>query len=271
VAVGPYRILGVLGQGGFATTYLARRGVTGREVAVKVLHPHRLRDPEFTKRFAQEARLGAILDHPNLVRLVDPGPPEGASWIALEYVPGQTLEARLKDGPPFPVQEAVEIALGIAKAMAYAHAHGVAHRDLKPGNVILSAQGPKVMDLGIARDLDAHALTTTYAFMGTPLYAAPEAQLQSKAGPAGDRYSLGVILFEMLTGAPPFHGETPFAILDQHRQAPVPSLPSALAVPPELARLLRRLLDKEPEQRPEDGELVAKLESILGPLTLPRN
>lgn len=260
--IGPYRILQILGHGGFATTYLARHGATGQEVALKVLHPHRLRDPDFVKRFAREARLGALLNHPSLVRLLDPGPPEGTSWIALEYVPGPTLALRLQEGGPLPLEEAIEIALSIAKAMAYAHAHGVVHRDLKPANIILGPRGPKVMDLGIARELDTHAMTTTYAFMGTPLYAAPEAQLVTKAGPAADRYSLGVILFELLAGVPPYRGETPFAILDQHRSAPVPDLAGVREVPMALARLLRRLLDKDPEQRPEDGELVAKLERL---------
>jgi tRNA A-37 threonylcarbamoyl transferase component Bud32 len=264
-AFGPYQALRILGHGGFATTYLARHATTGQEVALKVLHPHRLRDPEFTKRFAQEARLGALLDHPYLVRLLDPGAPEGTSWIALEYVAGPTLEEHLKARGPLPVEESIQIALCVAQAIAYAHAHGVVHRDLKPGNIILGAQGPKVMDLGIARELDTHTMTTTYAFLGTPMYAAPEAQLVARAGPAADRYSLGVILFEMLAGAPPFSGPTPFAILDRHRSAPVPELPAALEVPAALARLLRRLLDKDPEQRPEDGELVAKLQRIQDP------
>ena len=262
-SIGPYQILRRLGYGGFATTYLAHHLDTGQEVALKVLHPHRLLDPEFTRRFAQEARLGALLDHPSLVRLLDPGPAESKGWIALEYVAGPTLAERLREqGGPLPLAEAIETALTIAKAMAYAHAHGVIHRDLKPGNIILGEDGPKVMDLGIAREMDSQAVTTTYAFMGTPLYAAPEAQLVAQAGPAADRYSLGVILYEMLAGAPPYAGKTPFAILEQHRQAPVPDITEIRPVAPELARLLGRMLAKDPEKRPEDGELVAKLERL---------
>jgi len=264
--VGPYHILRILGQGGFATTYLARHGGTGREVALKVLHAHRRHDPDFTRRFTQEARLGTLLDHPRLVRLLDPGPEDGATWIAMEYVPGPTLQAWLAEHGPLPVAEAVTIALAVAEAMAYAHTRGVVHRDLKPGNVIMGARGPMVMDLGIARDLGSSDLTTTFSFLGTPQYAPPEAQLLAKAGPPSDRYSLGVILFEMLAGHPPFTGETPFAILDQHRSAPAPDLQG---VPPELALLVRRLLHKDPESRPEDGELLAKLRAILDGLRTP--
>jgi predicted Ser/Thr protein kinase len=260
--IGPYQVLRLLGHGGFATTYLARHSASGQEVAVKVLHPHRLRDPDFRRRFALEAKLGAMLDHPRLVRLLDPGPAEGGAWLAMEYVPGPTLQDWLKQHGALPVAEAVAIALGIAEAMAYAHSHGVVHRDLKPGNVILAKAGVKVMDLGIARDMDAPTVTTTYAFLGTPLYGAPEAQLLARAGPAVDRYSLGAILFEMLAGRPPYAGETPFAIMEQHRAAPVPDITDLRELPPDLARLLMRLLAKDPEQRPEDGELVARLKRI---------
>jgi len=258
--LGPYHILRPLGHGAFATTYLARHRDTEREVALKVLHPHLAHDPESRRRFSQEAQLGASLGHPRLAAVLDPGSGSELGWIAMEYVAGPTLEAWLKQRGRLPQREAVAIALAIAEVMVYAHARGVVHRDLKPANIILGAQGPKVMDLGIARELDSSGLTTTHGFLGTPLYAAPEAQLHGQAGPAADRYSLGVMLFEMLAGWPPFQGQTPFAILDQHSRAPVPDLRTLAQVPPDLARLVERLLEKEPEQRPEDGELVAKLE-----------
>jgi hypothetical protein len=261
--IGPYRVLRLLGHGGFASTYLARHPDTGQEVAVKVLHPHRSQDPDLRRRFGLEAKLGELLDHPNLVRRVSPSDGETPTWIAFEYVPGPTLAAYLEAHAPLPLPEALGIALGVARAIAYAHARGVVHRDLKPANVILGPLGPKVTDLGIARDLDAASLTTTLSFLGTPRYAAPEAQMLTSAGPAADRYSLGVMLFEILTGRPPFQGETPFAIMDQHRSAPVPDLQAWRSVPPALARLVERLLEKRPELRPEDGELVTKLQDLL--------
>jgi serine/threonine-protein kinase len=247
-----------LGCGSFATTYLARHGGTGREVALKLLHPHRLQDPEFCRRFVREARVGARLDHPGLVAVLEAEP----SWIAMEYVAGPTLAARLQEAGVMTVAEATGIALGIAEAMAYAHAHGVVHRDLKPANVILARTGPKVADLGIVRELDAAGQTTTLAFLGTPLYAAPEAQARSGSGPPADGYSLGAILFEMLDGRPPFRGETPFAILEQHRSAPVPDLRLRSGVPPELAGLVEELLAKDPDKRPKDSQVVARLKRI---------
>jgi serine/threonine protein kinase len=257
--VGPYRITRTLGVGAFATTYLAQGKPGGPEVALKVLHPHYLENHEWRRRFGREARLCAALEHPGLVRLVDPGTGEEPAWIAFEYVSGPTLEAYLREQGQLSPAEAAAIALGIAEALAYVHARGVVHRDLKPANVLLCPAGPRVMDLGIARELDADRQTTLGGFLGTPRYAAPEAQFSAGAGPAADRYSLGAMLYEMLAGRPVFTGETAFAILEQHRSAAIPDIQAVRPVPADLARLLGRLLAKEPEQRPEDGELVAKL------------
>lgn len=265
--VGPYRIERLLGRGGFSDTFLARHGESGQEVALKVPHIHRVDDAEFRTRFYQEAQLGARLLHPNLVRILDPGHETGRPYLAMEYLPGQGLHERLGQEGPLPLHEAVTIALGVAEAMAHAHAHGVVHRDLKPGNIMLTAEGPKVMDLGIARIMDAATVTSTYAFLGTPLYAAPEAQFKTHVGPAADRYSLGVILFHMLAGTPPFHGETPFEILNHHRiDLPPELLQLRPEVPPVLSRLVARLLDKEPDQRPDDSEILRVLTEVASAL-----
>lgn len=263
--VGPYRIDRLLGRGGFADTFLAHHGLSGQEVALKVPHLHRSDDPEFRARFHQEARLGALLSHPHLVRILDPGQEGARPYLAMEYLRGQGLDERLGQEGALPLPEALRIARAVAEAMTHAHTHGVVHRDLKPGNVMLTDQGPKVMDLGIARVMDAATVTSTYAFLGTPLYAAPEAQLKTHVGPAADRYSLGVILYHMLTGEPPFMGETPFAILHRHRTE-TPPPPSRLRpeIPPALERLVLRLLDKEPDQRPEDSEILRVLAEADG-------
>jgi hypothetical protein len=266
--LGPYRVERLLGRGGFASTYLARHDLTGERVALKLLHPHRHDDPEFLARFRQEARLGAMLVHPNLVRLVDPGPAAGTPWLAMEYVSGQRLDQKLRAESPLPLPELLAIALEIAQGMASAHSHGIVHRDLKPSNVMLSPEGVKIMDFGISRIMDTETLTTTYAFLGTPLYAAPEAQLKTQVGPAADRYAFGIMLFEMLAGHPPFTGETPFEILDQHRGRAMPNLQALRPdLPPELTSLVTRLCHKAPEDRPEDSEVIHFLERLRAGLS----
>ncbi|GLH68348.1 serine/threonine-protein kinase [Geothrix edaphica] len=262
--LGPYRIERLLGRGGFASTYLAHHITTKTPVALKLLHPYRHDDPEFLRRFRQEAKLGTMLDHPNLVRMLDPGPETGPPWLAMEYVSGRRLDQVLREGGPPSLPAFLRIALQIAGAMAHAHSLGIVHRDLKPGNVIFDGDQAKVMDFGISRIVDSNTLTTTYAFLGTPRYAAPEAQRKAQVGPAADRYAFGIILFEMLAGHPPFDGETPFEILDQHQRTPLPDL-SALRpdVPPELVDLIERLCRKDPDQRPGDEEVIRTLEQFL--------
>jgi len=263
--LGPYRIERLLGRGGFASTYLARHTTTKAPVALKLLHPYRHDDPEFLRRFRQEAKLGAMLDHPNLVRLLDPGPETGPPWLAMEYVSGRRLDQVLQEDGPLALPVFLRIALQIAGAMAHAHSLGIVHRDLKPGNVIFDGDQAKVMDFGISRIVDSNTLTTTYAFLGTPRYAAPEAQRKVQVGPAADRYAFGIILFELLAGHPPFDGETPFEILDKHRRDPLPDL-SVLRpdLPADLVDLVERLCRKDPDQRPGDDEVLSVLTGLAG-------
>ena len=256
---GPYLIRHELGRGGCATAHLGVHRATGEEVAIKVPHPHLSQDAGFRERFRREASLGARLDHPRIVRILDPGPAEGDPWLAMAFIKGRTLEAHLAQASPLSVDEAVSIALDIAEAMAYAHGRSVVHRDLKPGNIMLNEDGATVMDFGVARILDA-ALTTSTLFIGTPIYSAPESVATPQVGPPADRYALGIMLFEMLMGHPPFEGPSPFLILDAHRSKPLPPLADGL--PPRLVRLVERLCAKHPEERPEDGETLA----ILGEL-----
>jgi serine/threonine-protein kinase len=208
--------------------------------------------------------LGSLLNHPNLVPLVDTGPDSGTPWLAMEYVDGQRMDEYLRLHGPLPVPEVIRIARASAAAMAHAHAHGVVHRDLKPGNVMLLEGEVKVMDFGIARTLDSETLTTTYAFLGTPLYAAPEVQFKTQVGAAADCYSLGIMLFEMLAGRAPFRGETPFEILDQHRSAPLPDLRALRPdVPEGLVAAIERLCAKKPEERLEEVALVEILDGLI--------
>jgi serine/threonine-protein kinase len=262
--IGPYRILEPLGWGGFATTYLAEREGAGERVVLKALHPYRLQDPEFVARFRQEAQVGALLDHPNIVRLVDAGPESGPPWLAMAYVTGEPLDRRLLAGP-MALPELLTVASAVAAALAYAHGRQVVHRDLRPGNILLAMDGARVKGFGVARLLDAAALTATYSFMGSPAYAAPECRLKSQVDAAADRYSFGIILFEMLTGRQPFPGRTPFEIMDRHRDAPLPDPRQLRPEAPEaLIALIERLCAKDPGQRPGDAEVTEVLARLRG-------
>jgi serine/threonine-protein kinase len=181
----------------------------------------------------------------------------------MEYVEGQRLDVFLKERNPLALPVVVDLARQVASAMAHAHTRGVIHRDLKPGNILVVEGRVKVMDFGIARIMDSATLTTTYAFLGTPSYAAPELQLKTQVGPAADRYAFGIMLFEMIAGDLPFHGETPFEILDQHRAAELPDLQTLRPeAPPALVDLVTRLTRKAPGERPEDEAILATLQDL---------
>lgn len=261
--LGPYTLERILGHGGFATTYAGIRKADGQKVAVKVPHPHLLRDAGAMNRFRQEAQLGVRLEHPAIVHTVDPGLEAGLPWIAMELAPGETLHDLLARNGALDLKTAVQLGLEMAQALAHAHGKGIVHRDLKPANVMVHKGHAKVMDFGIARVLDSVGLTTSAMFMGTPAYAAPESMGLTKVGPAADRYALGLLLYEMLAGKPPFYSENAMAMLDMHRSAEFPNLAlRRRETPPRLVRLIERLAAKLPEDRPEDPEVVEILTEV---------
>ncbi|HJW31906.1 MAG TPA: serine/threonine-protein kinase [Holophagaceae bacterium] len=262
-SAGPWNLTRELGRGATCITYLGIHRGDHRPAAVKVPYPHLHLDAEFLARFRQEARLGQRLDHPGVVRIVDPGPEEGIPWLALEFVEGEGLDRHLQRKGRLAIAEVIDLGLDMAQALAYAHAHGVIHRDLKPANVMLSSGRAKVVDFGIARVVDATAMTATQAFLGTPLYASPEALLGSRVDGAADRYALGIVLFELLTGQPPFQGPHGLAVLEKHRSQPLPDLREGRSdIPPALAALVQRLGAKDPAHRPTDEALVAELQVL---------
>jgi hypothetical protein len=264
--VGPYQVDRLLGRGGFASTYLAHRKHDHRPVALKILHAFRQDDPEYLGRFQQEARLGTLLDHPNIVRLLDPAPQSDPPYLVMEFVEGQRLDLYLKDHGQLAMEQVIDLGQQVASAMAHAHARGVIHRDLKPGNLMIRDGQVKVMDFGISRIVDADTLSTTYAFLGTPLYAAPELQTRTQVEAAADRYSLGIMLFEWIAGRPPFQGETPFAIMDQHRRGELPDLKALRPRTPQaLVDLVQALTRKDPGQRPDDPEILTVLAALATP------
>jgi serine/threonine-protein kinase len=260
---GRYRVLSRLGSGGMADVYLTHDELLGREVAVKVLHHHFAEDQEFVERFRREASSAAALSHPNIVAIFDRGEWNGTYYIAMEYIAGRSLKQIVRETGPFDPASAIEIVIQILRAARFAHRRGVIHRDLKPHNVILDEDGrARVTDFGIAR-AGASDMTLTGSIMGTAQYLSPEQAQGYAVSAASDIYSVGVILYELLTGVVPFEGETAVAIAFKQVSA-VPRPPSELnpALPASLDAVVLRALAKEPIERyADDDELIAALEA----------
>lgn len=250
--IGPYRILEPLGQGGMAMVFKAYHAALDRYVALKVLHPALLEDPNFLARFRREARVVAKLDHPNIVPIYDFNEHQGRPYLVMKYIEGETLKARLKRGRLSP-EEIRAVVEAVGSALAYAHRQGVLHRDIKPSNVLLSQDGRIYLsDFGLARMAAAGESTlSSDMIMGTPQYISPEQAMGKKDLDARtDIYSFGVMLYEMLVGRVPFLADTPYSIIHDHIYAPLPR-PRDLnpQVPESMERVLLKALAKDPEER----------------------
>jgi eukaryotic-like serine/threonine-protein kinase len=257
---GRYSRLGRLGGGGMGEVYLAHDALLGREVALKVLRETYAGSAEFVERFRREAQHAAALAHPNIVQVYDAGETaDGEPYMAMEHMPGGTLRDRLLERGALPPGTAAAVALQIAEALSAAHRHGVIHRDIKPENVLVTQNGDvKVADFGIAKAADATAMTRTSLVLGTVRYLSPEQAMGEAVGSASDLYSLGVVLYEMLTGEVPFQAEGPIAIAMKHvSQEPAPLWELAPEVPAFLNAVTLKLLEKDPEKRYESAEEVA--------------
>jgi tRNA A-37 threonylcarbamoyl transferase component Bud32 len=268
-----YTLLEVLGDGGMARVYQARDDVLGRDVALKILKERYADDENFVERFRREATSAASLNHPGVVQVYDQGRSEdGAYYMAMEYVPGGTLKERIAQKGSLHPREAVVAASRVAEALAEAHRGGRVHRDVKPQNVLLTASGDaKVADFGIARAASEKTMTETDVVLGTAAYMSPEQVGGERVGPQSDLYSLGVVLYEMLTGALPLRGDDPIATAMKHINQPAPHPRDANPVVPEvLDALVVRLLSKDPQERyPGAAELAEDLRRIrdgLSPL-----
>ena len=239
-----------LGSGGMADVYLAEDQELGRRVALKLLDERHAADEQFVERFRREAQSAAGLSHPNIVSIFDRGYAEGTYYIAMEYLDGRTLKELLVRNGPTPIPIAIDYARQILSALAFAHRNGIVHRDIKPHNIIVGSDGRlKVTDFGIARS-GTSQMTEAGSIVGTAQYLSPEQARGAAVDPRSDLYSLGIVLYEMLTGKVPFTGETPVEIAMKHLSQ-VPEPPSALRkdVPHDLDAVVMRALAKDPEQR----------------------
>lgn len=270
--IGRYEVQGRLGEGAMADVHRAHDPGIGRTVAIKVLKPEYARDPEIGRRFVREARAAGALNHPNIATVYDVGEADGVAYLAMELVDGRPLDAVIEAGGRMPPERVLPLARQLADALAYAHRAGVVHRDVKPSNILLSADGrtPKLLDFGVARlgDADPASLGKTQVgqLIGTPRYMSPEQALGLPVDGRADLFSLGVVLYEMLTGKVAFPGTSLATLAIQIAQDRVePVGRTASDCPPGLGFIINKLLAKKPEARFPNGEaLVAAIDREIG-------
>lgn len=257
-----YTILEHIGGGGMADVYRAHDKLLDRSVAVKVLRPQFTNDDEFVTRFRREAQAAARLSHPNIVNMYDVGRDEDTDYIVMEYISGETLKEKIQREGPLPVELAVRIAIEIAEALEHAHQNNLIHCDIKPHNILVTRSGRiKVTDFGIARAVTSATMTHTGTIIGSVHYFSPEQAKGGAIGAKSDIYSLGVVLYEMLTGEVPFTGETPVSIALKHLQEEPKALHELNSgVPPLAEAVVLKAMAKEPEGRFESStEMIADL------------
>ena len=264
VLSGRYVLEEKIGSGGMAEVYRAHDHLLDRTVAVKILHAAYKNDLEFIERFHREAKAAAGLSHPNIVSIFDVGVDGDDHFIVMEYVPGSTLKERIKSEAPLDIALAVRIAKDIAGGLASAHANNIVHCDIKPHNILMTEDNrAKIGDFGIARAVTESTMTYSGSVMGSVHYFSPEQARGSMITPKSDVYSLGIVLYEMLTGRLPFNGENPVSIAMKHvEEEPVP--PTALRhdIPPMLEAIVLRAMNKNPDVRPTSAEMVRELSVV---------
>ena len=263
---GRYRLDAQVGTGGMSTVYRAFDSTLERRVAIKLMHRDIAADSDQLERFRREARAVAQLSHPHIVGVIDAGEEDGRPYIVFEYVEGETLKDRIRRLSRLPVDEAIAYAIEIARALGAAHARGIVHRDVKPQNVLVDEEGSaKVTDFGIARSMDDSGLTAEGRVLGTTDYVSPEQALGHDVNGQSDLYSLGIVLYEMLTGDVPFHGENQVSVAMKHVREDLPDVKKRRpAITAGLASILDRMTCKDLRKRYTDAlTLQADLEEAL--------
>jgi serine/threonine-protein kinase len=266
---GRYEVEELVGHGGMSSVYKARDVLLERHVALKILHEQYSADEGFVERFKREARSVAQLQHPNIVTVIDRGEEDGRQYIVFEYVAGENLKEHVVRKGRLDVREALEIALEVARGLAFAHEQGLVHRDVKPQNILLNGDGrAKVTDFGIARTIDVDGMTQTGTVLGTSNYIAPEQASGKRVDAHSDVYALGAVLYELLAGDVPFPGESFVVVAMKHMHEPAPNVLDVRGdVPLRVAAAVDRALEKDPEQRfPTMDAFAAELEACLAEL-----
>jgi eukaryotic-like serine/threonine-protein kinase len=255
-----YRLLDVVGEGGMAVVYRARDELLDRDVAVKVLRPQFGVDEDFVRRFRQEARSAASLAHPNIAPVFDSGVDGELQFIVMQLVEGPDLEKVLAERGRLPVSEALRITMAVAEALQAAHDRGIIHRDVKPGNILLTPDGSvRVVDFGISRAVSDVSKTVPGVLLGSVQYCSPEHVLGEPVGPPSDIYSLGIVLYELLTGVRPFDGSSPVAVaLERIRRQPRPPSKVVRDLPAGIDKLVMRALARDPDERYPSGRAFAE-------------
>jgi eukaryotic-like serine/threonine-protein kinase len=272
---GRYRLDEVIGRGGMSTVYKAFDTVLERPVAIKLMHREIASDSDQLERFRREARAVAQLNHPHVVSVIDAGEEPlgdeedasaGTPYIVLEFVDGETLKSVIRRDGPLEIPQALAYAIEVGRALGAAHEHQIVHRDVKPQNILIDPEGgAKITDFGIARSLTEEGLTMAGRVLGTTDYVSPEQALGQSVTPQSDLYSLGIVLYEMLTGDVPFHGETPVAVAMKHVREEVPDVQARRPqISAATASVIDRALAKNLSQRyPDASAMVADLEQVL--------
>lgn len=262
-----YRLLELIGEGGMALVYKAEDSLLCRAVAVKILRPQYASDAEFVERFHREAKAAASLAHPNVVNIFDVGREESIDYIVMEYIPGNNLKDVIKQDAPMAVEKALDITRQIGEALHHAHQRNIIHRDIKPHNILVTPEGQiKVTDFGIARAISASSFTQAGMVVGSVQYSSPEQVKGGIVGPQSDIYSLGCVLYELLTGSIPFQGDTSISIAMQHLQGSlIPIRELRPDIPASVEEIVEQAMAKEIDQRYPSALAILKAINLADP------